>query len=198
MFLVRDAEALLLVHYEQAQALELHVLLQQPVRTDDEVALAALQVRERGAHLRRAAEAAHDLYVHGVAEKALHRRLVVLLCQYGGRHEDGRLFSAEDALHDGAQGDLGLAVAHVAAEQAVHGHGLFHVRLYLLDAAELVVRLLKAEALLKLRLPGRVGREGVALLAAALGIELDEALGQLLGRGLGAGLCALPLRAAQL
>ena len=79
MFLVRDAEALLLVHYEQAEVFELHVLLQQAVGADDEVALAAFEVRERGAHLRRAAEAAHDLDLHRVAEKALERRLVVLL-----------------------------------------------------------------------------------------------------------------------
>src|SRR3972149_5945621 len=35
--LVRDAEAVLLVHHEQPQALELHVLGQEPVRPDDDV-----------------------------------------------------------------------------------------------------------------------------------------------------------------
>ena len=42
MFLVRDAEALFLVNYEQTQLLELYVLLQQSVRAYDQVAFAAL------------------------------------------------------------------------------------------------------------------------------------------------------------
>lgn len=42
MFLVRDAEALFLVNYEQAQLLELYILLQQSVRAYDQVAFAAL------------------------------------------------------------------------------------------------------------------------------------------------------------
>ena len=51
------------------------------------------------------------------------------------------------------------------------------------DAAELVARLLVGEALLELRLPGGVRREGVALLARALGVERYELAGQLLGGG---------------
>ena len=39
-----DAEALLLVHHQQAQILELHVLLQQAVGADEHVDAAALQV----------------------------------------------------------------------------------------------------------------------------------------------------------
>ena len=38
-FLVADAESLFFVHYGQAKILELHVLLQQPVRTDDDIHL---------------------------------------------------------------------------------------------------------------------------------------------------------------
>ena len=44
MFLVRDAEALLLVHDKQAEVLELDVLLQQPVRPYYQIALALCQV----------------------------------------------------------------------------------------------------------------------------------------------------------
>ena len=47
VLLVRHAEALLLVHDQQAEILELHVLAQQPVRADHEVALAGGEVGER-------------------------------------------------------------------------------------------------------------------------------------------------------
>ena len=52
MFLVRDAEALFLVHHQQAQVLEFDVFLQQPVGTYYEVALAGGQVGERLFYLR--------------------------------------------------------------------------------------------------------------------------------------------------
>ena len=47
LLLVRDAEALLLVHDQQAEIAELHVLRQQPVRADDDVDLAGGEVGER-------------------------------------------------------------------------------------------------------------------------------------------------------
>ena len=198
MFLVGNSEALLLVHYQQPQALEFHALLQQRVRADNEIALAALEIGERLLSLRARAEAAEHLDIHRVAEEALQRRLVMLLGEDGGGREEGRLSAVEHTLHRRAQGDLGLAVAHVAAEQAVHGSGAFHVGLYLADAAELVVGLLKAEALLKLVLPDAVGREGVALLSRARGIELYQPLRKLLCGGLRAGLYPRPVRAAHL
>ena len=54
------------------------------------------------------------------------------------------------------------------------------------------------EVILELRLPRRVGREGIAHAAPALGIELDEPGGKVLGRRFCAGLRLLPLVAAEL
>ena len=122
----------------------------------------------------------------------------MLLGQHGRRDQDRGLQPVQHALHDGAEGHLGLAVAHVAAEQAVHRGGGFHVLFDLRDAAELVVGLLIAEGLLKFRLPGAVGGEGVAGAALALGVESDELTRHLLRGGLGPGLRAGPVRAAHL
>ena len=196
VLLVRHAEALLLIDDEQAEILELDVLLQQLVRADHEVALARAHIGERLAHLRLRAKAREHPDLDREAVKALHGGLIVLLGEHRRRHEDGRLPPVEHALHHGAQGDLGLAVAHVAAQEAIHRHGLFHVGLDLLDAAQLVVRLRIAEVLLKLRLPRAVGREGVSLRAAARGVERGELLGHAFGGGLGARLRARPFRAA--
>ena len=59
---------------------------------------------ERLFYLRRRPEAAEHLYVNRVTCEALHRRLIMLLGQDGGRHEYGRLLPVEDTLHHGAQG----------------------------------------------------------------------------------------------
>ena len=51
----------------------------------------------------------------------------MLLGQHRGGHQNGGLLAVQDALHNGPKGHLRFAVAHVAAEEAVHGPGLFHV-----------------------------------------------------------------------
>ena len=121
----------------------------------------------------------------------------MLLGQNGRRYQNGHLFAVQNALHRGAEGDLGLAEADVAAEQTLHRGGGFHIPLDLGDAAELVVGLGVGEALFKLLLPRRIRRKGEAGQALARGIELNESFGKILGRSLGAGLCLLPLVAAE-
>ena len=195
---MRHAEALLLVDDEQAEVLECNILLQQLMRADHEIALAAAHVRERLADLPLRAKAREHPDLDRETVKPLHSRLIVLLCKHGRRHENGRLPPVEHALHHRAQSDLGLAVAYVAAQEAVHGHGLFHVGLDLIDAPELVVRLRISEVLLKLRLPRTVGREGVPLRAAARGVERGELLGHAFCGCFGARFRARPLRAAHL
>ena len=122
----------------------------------------------------------------------------MLLRQNGRRDEDRGLFAVEHALHHRAQGDLGLAHAHVAAEQAVHRHGGFHVALDLLGAAELILGLGIAEVFLKLLLPLAVRRKGIARQTLPLGIQADELVGHVLGGALGARAGLRPLRAAHL
>ena len=196
VLLVRHAEALLLVDDEQAEVLERNILLQQLMRADHEIALAAAHVCQRLADLPLRAKAREHPDLDRETIKPLHGRLIVLLGEHGRRHQNGRLPPVEHALHHRAQGDLSLAVAHVAAQEAVHGHGLFHVGLDLIDAPELVVRLRISEMLFKLRLPRTVGREGVALRAAARGVECGELLGHAFCGRFGARFRARPLRAA--
>ena len=195
---MRHAEALLLVDDQKAEILELHRFLQQLVRTDDEVDLADREIVERFFLLLRRAEAGEDVNRDREGREAADGGEVMLLGQDGRRHQDRHLLAVQDALHRGAERDLRLAEADVAAEQSLHrGRGL-HIPLDLGDAAELVVGLGVGEALFKLLLPRRIRREGEAGQALARGIELDEALGEILGRGLGAGLRLLPLVAAEL
>ena len=122
----------------------------------------------------------------------------MLLGKDRGGHEDGDLLAVEDALHGRPQGDLRLAEADVAAEQPVHGRRRLHIALDLVDAAQLIVGLRVFKALLKFLLPRRIRREGEARQPLSLGVELNKARGQILGRGLGLGLRLLPLVAAEL
>ena len=101
-----------------------------------------------------------------------------------------------DRLVGGANRHLRLAEADVAAEQAIHRLGFFHIRLDLLDRAALVRRLLIRKGILKLSLPRCIGGKGEALRRAPLRVKLDELVGNVLDGGARARLRLDPLRAA--
>ena len=88
--------------------------------------------------------------------------LEVLLHEQGRRHQDRDLLAVLHRLERGPHGDLGLAVADVAADQPVHRDRLLHVGLDLVDGGELVGGLDVREGVLELALPRGVGAERVA------------------------------------
>ena len=122
----------------------------------------------------------------------------VLLGQYGGGAQQGRLLPVLDRLEGRPDGHLGLAVAHVPAEEPIHGPAALHVRLHLPDAPELVRGLLIGEGGFQLPLPGGVGGIGEALDGGPFGVQGRQVHRQLLGRGPGLLDLLLPLAAPQL
>ena len=89
-----DAEALLLVDDDEAEVLELDVLLQQAVRADDDVdARPSARPATIVALLLVAAEAGEHLDAHREAGEALAEGVEVLLREDGRRHEDGDLLA---------------------------------------------------------------------------------------------------------
>ena len=82
----------------------------------------------------------------------------VLVGEDRRRDEHGDLPPALHRLERGAHGDLGLAVADVADEQAVHRPRALEVLLHVLGRLALVGRVLEEEGGLELPLPRRVGR----------------------------------------
>ena len=82
---------------------------------------------ERLAALLRRAEARHHLDRERVVAQPLSERAEVLLGEHRGGHQEHHLLAVRRRLERRAQGDLGLAVAHVAADQAVHRPRLLHV-----------------------------------------------------------------------
>ena len=168
------AEALLLVHHEQAERVERDVLLEQAVRADHDVHAAIGKPSDHLRLLRDRAEPRQGLHPDGEVGEAGAEGLVVLQGQDRRGDQDGDLFAVHDGLEGGAQRHLGFAVAHVPAHQPVHGPGRLHVPLHVPDGLELVGRLLVGEGRLELLLPGPIEGEGVAGHDLARGIQPQE------------------------
>ena len=100
-----------------------------------------------------------------------------------GWDEDGDLATALHGLERGAHGDLGLAIADVTDEQAVHRARAFHVLLDVDRGTALVGRVLEEEARFELALPRAIGRVGGAAGDLATRVEIEQLDRHLLDRG---------------
>ncbi len=114
------------------------------------------------------------------------------------RHEHERLPARLGRLERRPQRDLRLAVADVAADEAVHGLRSLHVVLDVVDRLALVVGLLVGERVLQTTHELAVGRVREARDRLAGGVELQQLPGHLDDRPAGACLDRLPVRAAEL
>ena len=181
LLLVLHTKALLLVDDHHAQVLGVHVGRKQAVRADEHINRALGKRLKRALLLRRGAEAAEHFDLQAKRGKALKECLVVLLGQNGRGAEHHDLAAGVHALKGRAQGDLGLAETHVAAQQAVHGLGRLHVGLDVSDSLQLVACLVVGETLLHLDLLGRIGRTGDTGNRRAARIQVDQIKRQLFG-----------------
>ena len=111
--------------------------------------------------------------------------------------EKGGLLAVHDGLERGTHRHLGLAVAHIAAEQAVHRRRRLHVLLDVGDGVDLIGRRFVRERTLELLLPVGVWPEGMSRYGLALGVQFQELLGHVAHGLLDAGLRLLPGRAAE-
>ncbi len=127
--------------------------------------------------LLRGAEARDHLDVDGELREALLEGFEVLEAEHGGGREHGHLLAVLHGLEGGAHGHFGFAVAHVAAQQAVHRRRRFHVVLDGADGRGLIVGLAVVESVFKLALELVVFGEGRALRGVALGVELEQLAG---------------------
>ena len=101
-------------------------------------------------------KAGEKLHIHREAIEPGGYRIIMLLGKYSCRHKHCALLAVHHCLKGSPERYFGLTIAHIAAEQAVHRARALHVALDLRDGAELIVRLLIVEGVLKLALPGGV------------------------------------------
>ena len=126
---------------------------------DQDVDLARLEVGQDGFYLGRRAQAGDALDPEREVGEALAEGAEVLLGEDRGRDQDDHLLAVGGGLDGGAQGDLGLAEADVAADQAVHRPRRLHVALTARFRSWSVV---SGREGLSISLPLAVGGEGVA------------------------------------
>ena len=165
---------------------------------DEHVDLALGELAEHRLDLRRLAEARDHLDADGEVAVALAEGVPVLLGEDRRRAEDEHLARRDRDGERGADGDLGLAEADVAAHEPVHRPRRLEILLHRLDRALLVVGLAVGERRLELLQP--VVREVVRrpLGALALRVELEQLPGELADGRAGARLEVLPGLAAEL
>ena len=192
-----DAEALLLVDHEQAEALEADVALEQSVGADHDVDCARLETVHCDLLLGRRAQAGEQADLHLHRGEALAEGLEVLLREHGCGNQHGDLMPGHHRFEGGADRDLGLAVADVADDQAIHRLGRFLVAADLLDRAVLIERLDVGERRLELDLPGCVGFDCDAGLGLAGGMEFQQFVGDFGDGTAHSRLGSLPLAAAE-
>ena len=198
VLLVLHAEALLLVDDDEPEVLPRHAGLQQPVGPDDDVDGPVGQPADRRVGLLARGEAGEPLHRHREVAHALGERLQVLLGQQRRRDEDRDLLAVLHRLERRPHRDLGLAVADVAGDDAVHRDRLLHVGLDLVDRRGLVRRLGVGERVLHLALPRGVRGERVPGRGLPGGVELHEARGDVADGLARLRLRLRPVRAAEL
>ena len=174
MLLLLDAEALLLVDHDEAEVVEAHLGRQHGVRADHYVRRAGDQPFAHAFLGGPADEPAHRLYAHRRAVEAREERLVVLLGEDGGGGQHYGLPAVHGRDEGRAHGDLRLAVAGVAADEAVHGPGARHVALDVGYGLILVRRLLVGEGGLELRYALGLDVEGEARNHRTAGLRLEK------------------------
>ena len=176
-FFVAHAEALFFVDDEQAEVGELQVFREDAVGADEDVDFAGFRFLQNFFLLLRVAEAADHFDGDGKRPEALLESFVVLEGEDRGGREHGDLLVVADGLECRAHGDFRLAVADVAAEQAVHGLGRFHVAHDVGDGLRLVFGLVELEGVFELAHEVVARGERVALGHFAFGVELEQFVG---------------------
>ena len=151
--------------------------------TYDYVDLPGLHPLDDLLRLRVGEEPRKHLDTDGVVREPLAEVLEVLLREQRGRNEHGGLHAVLYGLEDGPDGDFGLAVADIAADETIHRRRCLHVRLHVLDRLQLIRRLHIGEQLLHLPLPRRVLPERMAGRSDARLVEDDELLRDFAHRG---------------
>ena len=171
---VADSEPLLLVHDEKPEPGELDVPREEAVCPDDNVHCAGPEALQEPFLLPCGAKPAQRPDSHGIVGEPLLEGMAVLLDKNSRGGKDCHLLPVLDGLEGRSNGDLGLAVPHVSADQTVHQARRLHVALHVLGREPLVRRVLVEKGRLHLLLPERIGREGEPPGRGAPCVELQK------------------------
>ena len=124
---LEDAEAVLLVNGDEAEAGEFDIVFDEGVRADDELGFAGPDAIEDGGFLRgfQAADEEFDV-IAGFGEDAARGKEMLDGENFRGGHE-GSLRAVFDGDHGGLERDDGFAAPDIALEETIHRGGLLEV-----------------------------------------------------------------------
>ncbi len=124
--------------------------VQQTVRGDDDVDLALLEALEHRLGFLGIAKARQALHPHRPLGKAIAEVGQMLLHQQRRRRQHRHLLARLRGDEGGAHGDLGLAKADIAADDAVHRARTGQILEHLADRLRLILGLLERKGVEKL------------------------------------------------
>ena len=165
---------------------------------DQHLDLALTELGEHLLHLGRPAEARDHLDPYREVAVAVAERVPVLLGEDRGRDEHQHLLAGHRDRERRSEGDLGLAVPDIAADEPVHRARRLEILFDRLDRACLILRLAVGELRLEPLEPFLVEVVGDADPRLALGVELQQLPRHLAQVGAGAVLEVVPGLAAEL
>ena len=180
------------------KSLKRDLSLQQPLRGDDYVDLARGDAGENALRLLVASKARQAFDAHRPIGEPVDEGRVVLLREQGGRHQHRDLLAGLHGDESGAQRDLGLAEADIAADDPIHGLVGLQVAQDLFDRGGLIGGLLEREAGLECAIFRFAGQHRRALPRRAARIQVQQFRGDIADALCGLAARLLPLLAAEL
>ena len=195
-FLDFHAEALFFVDDHESEVVESDVLRRQAVCADHDVDASGRKALDNVALFVRAAEPTEPRDVERKLRHPFAECVKVLFGQDRGRDQHRNLVAAVHGLERRAHGDFGLAKAHVAAEESIHGTRLVHVVFDGLDRRKLVDRFLVRKRRIEFLLPFRVLGKRDAGASLACRLDFQHFGGQVDHGGFGGGFLSHPGLAA--
>ena len=121
-----------------------------------------------------AAEAGEHFDAYRPVGETIAEVVIVLLSQQGGRHQYRHLFVVLHGEEGGAHGHFGLAEAHIATHQAVHGQRLAHIAEDGVDRLRLIRRGFKRETVAEQLILFAVVFKGKPGFRRALGVDIQQ------------------------
>ena len=193
-----DAEALLLIDDDEAEPLEINAFGQQRMGADNDIDRAVGEARLDRLRLLVGDEAGEAADIDREAAEAFLELHMMLAREQGGGADEDDLHPRHRRDEGGAQGDFGLAEAHVAADEAIHRLARSQILDHVADRAVLILGFLIGEAIDKGGVARDIGFGDGGGAQRAFGGGLEQFTRDFADALLHLGLAPLPGFAAQL